>query len=94
VLTMSDDKGSDDKIIAVHVDDPEYAHYQDSSELPPHRLKEIQRFFLDYKVLEHKRVDVEDIRGRPDAEQVIRDAMRLYETQILPGLKVSGASPA
>jgi inorganic pyrophosphatase len=25
VLTMSDDKGQDDKIIAVHVDDPEYA---------------------------------------------------------------------
>jgi inorganic pyrophosphatase len=27
VLTMSDEKGVDDKIIAVHVDDPEYAHY-------------------------------------------------------------------
>jgi inorganic pyrophosphatase len=90
---MSDDKGSDDKIIAVHVDDPEYAHYRDSAELPPHRLKEIQRFFLDYKVLENKAVDVEDIRGRSDAERVIRDAVRLYDSQILPNLKVSGTSP-
>ena len=31
VLTMRDDKGQDDKIIAVHVDDPEYAA------LPRHR---------------------------------------------------------
>jgi inorganic pyrophosphatase len=93
VLAMSDDKGSDDKIIAVHIDDPEYAHYRDASELPPHRLKEIQRFFLDYKVLENKVVDVEDIRGRSDAERVIRDAMRLYESQILPGLKASGTNP-
>jgi inorganic pyrophosphatase len=49
VLTMSDEKGTDDKIIAVHVDDPEYAHYRDAADLPPHRLKEIQRFFLDYQ---------------------------------------------
>jgi len=84
VLTMSDDKGQDDKIIAVHVDDPEYAHYRDVAELPPHRLKEIQRFFLDYKVLENKAVDVERIRGRAAAEQVIRDAVELYRARIAP----------
>jgi inorganic pyrophosphatase len=90
VLTMSDDKGTDDKIIAVHVDDPEYAHYRDAAELPPHRLKEIQRFFLDYKVLENKVVDVEDIKGRPEAEQVIRDAVQLYESQIRPRVTRAG----
>jgi inorganic pyrophosphatase len=81
---MSDDKGQDDKIIAVHVDDPEYAHYRDVAELPPHRLKEIQRFFLDYKVLENKAVDVDRIRGRAAAEQVIRDAVALYRDRIAP----------
>jgi inorganic pyrophosphatase len=84
VLTMSDDRGQDDKIIAVHVDDPEYAHYRDVAELPPHRLKEIQRFFLDYKVLENKAVDVDRIRGRAAAEQVIRDAIQLYRDRIAP----------
>jgi len=84
VLTMSDDKGQDDKIIAVHVDDPEYAHYQDVGDLPPHRLKEIQRFFLDYKVLENKAVDVDRIRGRSAAERVIRDAVQLYRDRITP----------
>ena len=86
VITMRDDKGQDDKVIAVHVDDPEYAHYRDVSELPPHRLKEMQRFFLDYKVLEDKSVDIDHIRGRVDAENVIRDAVRLYRDKILPGL--------
>jgi inorganic pyrophosphatase len=86
VITMIDEKGRDDKVIAVHVDDPEYSHYRDVSELPPHRLAEMRRFFLDYKVLEDKAVDVEHIRGRVDAEQVIREAARLYRERILPGL--------
>lgn len=84
VLTMSDDKGQDDKIIAVHVDDPEYAHYRDVAELPPHRLREMQRFFLDYKLLENKIVDVDQIRGRPVAEEVILAAVRLYRDRIEP----------
>jgi inorganic pyrophosphatase len=37
----------DDKIIAVCVDDPEYRHYTDIQQLPPHRLAEIKRFFED-----------------------------------------------
>jgi inorganic pyrophosphatase len=84
VLTMSDDKGQDDKVVAVHVDDPEYAHYRDVAELPPHRLREMQRFFLDYKILENKTVDVEQIHGRPVAEQVIQAAVRLYRDRIAP----------
>ena len=86
VITMTDDKGRDDKVIAAHVDDPEYAHYRDISELPPHRLKEIQRFFLDYKVLEDNMVDIDHIRGRVDAENVVRDAVRLYRERIVPTL--------
>jgi inorganic pyrophosphatase len=82
VMTMRDEKGQDDKIIAVHVDDPEYAHYQDISELPPHRLRELERFFLDYKVLEDKPVEVDTLRGRADALQVVREAVGLYRQKI------------
>ena len=84
VLSMSDDKGRDDKIIAVHVDDPEYEHYRDIAELPPHRLKELERFFLDYKVLEHKAVSVGDMHGRVEAERLIREAAQLYREKIKP----------
>ena len=83
VMTMSDDKGPDDKIIAVHADDPEYAQYRDIAELPSHRLREIERFFLDYKVLEAKAVKVEDMRGPADGVRVIREAIQLYREKIL-----------
>lgn len=39
----------DDKIIAVCADDPEYRHFKDIKDLPPHRLAEIRRFFEDCK---------------------------------------------
>ena len=84
VMTMVDDKGPDDKIIAIHADDPEYAHYRDISELPPHRLVEVERFFLDYKVLEHKAVSFGDMRGPADAERTIREAADLYRQKIKP----------
>jgi inorganic pyrophosphatase len=86
VITMRDDKGQDDKIIAVHVDDPEYTHYREVSELSPHRVLELQRFFLDYKVLENKTVDLGALRGRAAAEEVVHDAIRLYRQRIAPTL--------
>src|SRR5215470_14615025 len=78
VMLMTDEKGRDDKIIAVHADDPEYDVYQDVTDLPPHRLKEVERFFLDYKVLEEKTVKIEELRGRAEAFRVIADAEKLY----------------
>jgi len=81
VMQMRDDKGEDDKIIAVHVDDPAYAGYRDISELPPHRLRELHRFFIDYKVLENKAVVVDTPQGRDAALRVLREAVAHYERE-------------
>jgi inorganic pyrophosphatase len=78
---MADDKGQDDKIIAVHVDDPQYADYRDIREVPQHILAELQRFFLDYKVLERKQVAIEALQGHAEAETVILAAIDLYASR-------------
>lgn len=78
VMGMRDDKGLDDKIIAVHIDDPEYAAFRSIDQLPPHRMKEIQRFFLDYKTLENKDVVMESIQGPEEALRVLCVAAAFY----------------
>ena len=81
VMKMRDDKGEDDKLIAVHADDPNYSDYSDVSEIPAHRLRELQRFFQDYKTLENKKVLVAAPQGRSEGLQVLRDAIRLYDQE-------------
>ena len=78
VMQMIDQNEEDDKIIAVHADDPEYRDYRDISELPEHRLKSLQRFFEDYKALENKQVKVERFMGRIDACNIIERGIKLY----------------
>src|SRR6187200_3493141 len=78
VMRMRDEKGIDDKIIAVSVRDPAFTDYTDHSQLPGYLLREIRRFFEDYKVLEHKQVVVEDFMGPPDAFRIVREALSLY----------------
>lgn len=88
VMKMIDQGEADDKIIAVHVDDPEYAQYESIDELPQHILKTLKRFFEDYKILENKEVKIEAFLGPKEACQTIEEAFELYDQKrsTLPGL--------
>jgi inorganic pyrophosphatase len=78
-LHMVDDKGGDDKIVAVCIDDPAYSHYERLDQLPAHIMRELDRFFRDYKMLEHKQVDVEEFYDRKHALEVIQASRDAYE---------------
>jgi inorganic pyrophosphatase len=78
VMRMRDEKGIDDKIVAVSVRDPAYADYTDKAQLPGHVLRQVRRFFEDYKTLEQKQVVVEDMLGPAEAVGIIADALELY----------------
>jgi inorganic pyrophosphatase len=79
VMRMRDEKGIDDKIVAVSVHDPAFADYTDKSQLPGHLLREVRRFFEDYKALEHKEVVVEDLLGPTEAVAIIAEALDFYK---------------
>ncbi|MBU0985110.1 MAG: inorganic diphosphatase [candidate division Zixibacteria bacterium] len=79
LMRMTDGGKEDDKLIAVHVDDPAFADYTSHDQLPRHIHNEIRRFFEDYKALENKKVVVSDILGSDDAGRILHTAIDLYQ---------------
>jgi inorganic pyrophosphatase len=78
LMTMVDSGKRDHKIVAVALNDPEVNHYREVSELPPHRLSMIRRFFQDYKQLEGLAVEVDDIEPAEMSLPVIEEALERY----------------
>lgn len=88
MMTMVDQGENDEKIITVHLDDPEYMGFGHIDELPPHRLEELRSFFEDYKKLERKEVAVQDFLGPQKAVAAVEHCMRLYR-KLFSGLSHS-----
>ena len=78
MMTMIDVGMLDHKIIAVATGDPEFNAYREANQIPAHYLLMLRRFFLDYKQLERKTVEVEEIGPARTAHPVIRDAIARY----------------
>lgn len=78
-MEMVDGDERDDKIIGVASNDMSVNYINELSELPPHTLVELKRFFEDYKKLEHKNVIVEQFLDKKKAYEIIIESMRLYE---------------
>ncbi|KAF3332859.1 soluble inorganic pyrophosphatase isoform X1 [Carex littledalei] len=87
LMPMIDQGEKDDKIIAVCADDPEFRHISTLSELSPHRLQEIRRFFEDYKKNENKEVAVNDFLPASDAQDAIQKSMDIYAEHIMYNLR-------
>ncbi|MDX1624494.1 MAG: inorganic diphosphatase [Gemmatimonadota bacterium] len=82
-MMMMEDQGlKDEKILCVHLDDPEYRGYEHIDELQSHRLAELHRFFEDYKKLEHKEVTVEEFVGPAEAVRTVAEALERYASEV------------
>jgi inorganic pyrophosphatase len=78
LMTMVDSGKRDHKILAVAQNDPEYHGYREASELPAHRRMMLRRFFQDYKLLEGKAVEVDDVEPSAMAAPIVQDALQRY----------------
>ena len=72
VFNMTDDAGSDAKVIVVPAKDPRWDWIQDVNDIPEFRRKEIEHFFEHYKDIEpNKWVKTEGWGDAAEAEAVI-----------------------
>ena len=88
VMRMIDNNEEDDKIIAVANNDMAVNYVNDISDLPPHTVVELKRFFEDYKKLENKEVVVENFLGKKEAYKSVEESIILYRENI--GKLISG----
>jgi inorganic pyrophosphatase len=73
VLKMSDEKGRDNKILAVPQDHPHYRNVKSVKDIEPHILDEIIHFFTEYKRLERKIVKVDGWGTKQEALKAIKE---------------------
>ena len=78
-MQMVDQGQVDDKIIAVAAKDPAVNHIKSVKEFPPHIIAELRNFFEQYKVLENKKVIIDNFQDKETAIKVIDAAIDFYK---------------
>ena len=79
LFRMEDDKGVDDKVLCVPLQDPAWNTLEELDDLPDQLRQEIAHFFSVYKDLEQKKVKVDGWYGREDALTEIDAARKRCE---------------
>ena len=85
VLRMRDDKGLDDKIIAVPVADPRFSGIVEFADIAPHWQREIDQFFRTYKLLQELAVDIYGWGDRAEAWAIIAAARAAFANRSVGG---------
>jgi inorganic pyrophosphatase len=79
LFRMRDDKGKDDKLLCVPLNDPNWNQMETLEDIPQNLRDEISHFFSIYKTPEGKVVKVDGWYTRDDAIACLDDARRRYE---------------
>jgi inorganic pyrophosphatase len=80
VFYMTDEKGADEKIICVSLNDRTWMRVHDIHDLQPEYRDEIEHFFQVYKDLERKKTSTRGFGNRAEAQVVIDAARARAET--------------
>ena len=70
-MQMIDTGLIDDKIIAVAVKDPGVNYITSIEDVPQHFLTVLKNYFEQYKVLENKKVEINDFQPKAKAFEII-----------------------
>jgi inorganic pyrophosphatase len=92
VFYMTDEKGSDEKIICASRRDPAWLRVHDIHDLQPEYRDEIEHFFQVYKDLERKKTATRGFGNRVEAMEVIHEARRRLEEQSDAASPAGGAA--
>lgn len=81
-MVMEDEKGIDEKLLAVAEKDPHYSHINTINDIPSHVLKEISQFFETYKTLEKEKwVKVGGWKNKDEALDLINKTHECYVSE-------------
>ena len=81
-MVMEDEKGKDEKLLAVAEKDPHYNHIYKIEDIPEHKLKEISQFFETYKSLEKEKwVKIGSWKNTQEAYQLINTTYCKYKLE-------------
>lgn len=81
VLKLLDRGEPDDKVLAVPVTDPYHEGFHDLDDLPVHYRKEVEHFFLVYKDLEGKRMQILGWEPAAVAKRIILESVARYQAK-------------
>ena len=82
VFHMADEKGDDEKVICVPLNDPLWSEIADIDHVPAQLRNEIEHFFQVYKDLENKWTETWGYGDRADAERIIADARAAAQASV------------
>src|SRR4029077_9421041 len=71
VFHMADEKGPDEKVLCVPLNDPMWSPIADIHDVPPQLRNEIEHFFQVYKDLEGKTTETRGFGNRSDAQSIV-----------------------
>ena len=78
-MQMIDTGLIDDKIIAVAVHDPGVNYITSLDLVPQHIFRVLKNYFEQYKVLENKKVEINDFQEKDTAFDIINEAIAFYK---------------